>query len=90
MWISEGSGGVEADSNSAIVFWYFDIRNAGDHCWNYGREREEGERRGKDEGREEGEKKSEKREKERKEERRNSNKKMEKGKRRVRTRKKGR
>ena len=38
MWTSEGSGGVEADDNSAIVFRYYDIRNTGDHCWFYRRE----------------------------------------------------
>ena len=34
-WICNASGSVKADSNSAIVFRYFDIRNTGDHCCNY-------------------------------------------------------
>ena len=47
MWTSKGSGGVEADDNSAIVFRYYDIRNAGDHCWFYRREGGRG-KKGKD------------------------------------------
>ena len=34
-WIFNASGSVEADSNSAIVFRYFNTKNAGDHCCNY-------------------------------------------------------
>ena len=50
---SNASGGVEADSDSAIVFRYLDIRYVGDHCCNYRRE-------GRNEGREEGEKRAKK------------------------------
>ena len=44
-WSNNASGGVEADSHSAIVFRYLDIRHVRDHCCNYRREgREDGEK----------------------------------------------
>ena len=43
---SNASGGVEADSDSAIVFRYFDIRYIRDHCYNYRREGKRGRREG--------------------------------------------
>ena len=41
-WSSNASGGVEADSHSAIVFRYLDIRHVRDHCCNYRREGKRG------------------------------------------------
>ena len=45
-WGSNASGGIEADSHSAIVFRYLDIRYVGDHCYNYRREGKRGWREG--------------------------------------------
>ena len=49
-WSNNASGGVEADSHSAIALRYFDIRYVRDHSCNYRREGKRGWREGLEEG----------------------------------------